>query len=98
MTQKHDRFYFRNLPLRAACVLSLAFAPHAVKNDEARLAAAEPENLPVILLTGFEPFGREKPPNPSWEGIKALDGRRWKDYRLCLQMLAGVVGLAARRA
>jgi pyrrolidone-carboxylate peptidase len=47
-------------------------------------AAAE---RPVILLTGFEPFGEKRPPNSSWEGIRQLDGQEWKGYRLvCKQM------------
>jgi len=37
---------------------------------------------PVILLTGFEPFGDDLPPNPSWEGIKQLDGSEWKGFQL----------------
>ena len=28
---------------------------------------AIPQRQPVILLTGFEPFGPARPPNPSWE-------------------------------
>jgi pyroglutamyl-peptidase len=68
-----------HLRLWIAFVLLLAGGQH--------LAAAEPEKVPVILLTGFEPFGREKPPNPSWEAIKALDGRRWKEYRLVCKRL-----------
>lgn len=41
----------------------------------------------VILLTGFEPFGDKRPPNPSWEGIKNLDGQSWHRYRLvCKEM------------
>ncbi|MDG3006157.1 nuclear transport factor 2 family protein [Paludisphaera mucosa] len=44
-------------------------------------------DLPTILLTGFEPFGKEKPPNPSWEGIKALDGREWNGFRLVARQL-----------
>jgi pyroglutamyl-peptidase len=43
--------------------------------------------LPVILLTGFEPFGEERPKNPSWEGIKLLDGQRWKVYQLVAKQL-----------
>ena len=42
---------------------------------------------PVILLTGFEPFGERKPPNPSWEGIAPLDGQPWKEYRLVCKQL-----------
>ncbi|WP_165251118.1 pyroglutamyl-peptidase I family protein [Paludisphaera soli] len=47
-------------------------------------AAADP---PVILLTGFEPFGKGKPPNSSWEGIKGLDGREWRGYKLVARQL-----------
>jgi len=43
------------------------------------LAAAE---KPVILLTGFEPFGEQRPPNPSWEGIAKLNDTEWQGYRL----------------
>jgi pyroglutamyl-peptidase len=43
--------------------------------------------LPVILLTGFQPFGEGRPPNSSWEGIKELDGREWNGYRLrCVEL------------
>jgi pyroglutamyl-peptidase len=52
-------------------------------------AAAE---RPVILLTGFEPFGKKRPPNASWEGIKQLDGREWKGYRLVCKQLPVVWG------
>lgn len=65
----------------------------------ARLAIAEtPDATPaasgaataggkVILLTGFQPFGPGKPANPSWEGIKKLDGRSWQGYHLaCREM------------
>lgn len=42
---------------------------------------------PVILLTGFEPFGAPGRQNPSWEGIAELDGQPWKGHRLvCKQM------------
>src|ERR1051325_1201190 len=42
---------------------------------------------PVILLTGFEPFGKDRPANPSWEGIKELDGQTWNGYRLVCKQL-----------
>ena len=51
------------------------------------LPAGEATAQGVILLTGFEPFGPKKSPNPSWEAIAALDGRSWKGYQLvCKQM------------
>ena len=56
--------------------------------------AAEPaandapkQDLPVILLTGYEPFGPGKPANPSWEGIKKLDGQLRNGYRLVAREL-----------
>jgi pyroglutamyl-peptidase len=42
---------------------------------------------PVILLTGFEPFGPGRPANPSWEGIKELDGRAWRGYTLAARQM-----------
>jgi pyroglutamyl-peptidase len=47
---------------------------------------------PVILLTGFEPFGKTKPPNPSWEGIKALNGKEWKGYQLVCKQIPVIWG------
>jgi len=46
-----------------------------------------PPQPAVILLTGFEPFGPERRPNSSWEGIRRLDGVVWREYRLvCREM------------
>ena len=50
----------------------------------------QPAKLPVILLTGFEPFGSDRSPNPSWESIKTLDGREWKGYKLVCKQMAVV--------
>ncbi|MFM7037636.1 MAG: nuclear transport factor 2 family protein [Planctomycetaceae bacterium] len=47
---------------------------------------------PVILLTGFEPFGEERPPNPSWEGIAKLNGTDWEGFRLAAVQLPVVWG------
>src|SRR5438874_1791077 len=44
------------------------------------------------LLTGFEPFSKEKPANPSWEGIKELDGRSWRRFQLVAKQLPCVWG------
>ncbi len=52
---------------------------------------------PVILLTGFEPFGARKSPNPSWEGIKGLDGRQWKGHRLVCKQMEVVWGAPLRQ-
>jgi len=48
--------------------------------------------LPVILLTGFEPFGPGRPANPSWESIKSLDGQTWRGYQLICKQLPCVWG------
>jgi pyroglutamyl-peptidase len=45
-------------------------------------ATAPASQQPVILLTGFEPFGENRPPNPSWEGIAELHQTTWEGYRL----------------
>jgi pyroglutamyl-peptidase len=55
-------------------------------------AARDTTKAPVILLTGFEPFGKKKLPNPSWEGIKRLDGQQWKGYRLVCKQVPVVWG------
>lgn len=57
-------------------------------------AAAEP---PVILLTGFEPFGPDRPANPSWEGIKDLDGREWRGCKIVARELPVVWGEPLKR-
>jgi pyroglutamyl-peptidase len=76
--------------IRAA---GLAAVVVAMTLASAVVAAAPPTNdLPVILLTGFEPFGKKKPPNPSWEAIKKLDGQEWKGYKLVARQLPVVWG------
>lgn len=64
----------------------VAFLLNASAADSASRA-----DRPVILLTGYEPFG-DKKPNPSWEAIKDLDGTDWKDYRLVARQLPVVWG------
>ena len=56
--------------------------------QEAQPASKE---LPVILLTGFEPFGG-RGANASWEGVKALDGVEWNGYRLAARQMQVVWG------
>jgi pyroglutamyl-peptidase len=55
--------------------------------EEPQSAHSETDKLPVILVTGFEPFGSGRPPNPSWEGVKRLDGQQWQGYRLVAKQL-----------
>lgn len=71
------------------CVICVGNPPSYAQQEAQSPAQGQHvrSNAPVILLTGFEPFGVGKPPNPSWEAIKALDGTTWKGYRLvCKQM------------
>jgi pyroglutamyl-peptidase len=81
--------------------VGLAFAAaHGGDSPQGGAPAAKAERrpdeakgkMPVILLTGFEPFGEKKPPNPSWEAIKTLDGQEWKGYRLVAKRLPVVWG------
>ncbi len=78
------------------CLVALASVPcgHAIGDQPAvpqALNAATPRR-PVILLTGFEPFGKRRLPNPSWEGIKSLDGQEWKGHQLVCKQLPVVWG------
>jgi pyroglutamyl-peptidase len=50
------------------------------------LRAACAEEKPVILLTGFEPFGGRKQ-NVSWEGARRLDGAEWRGHRIVAKEL-----------
>ena len=43
-------------------------------------------DLPVILLTGFDPFGGESI-NPSWEAVRRFDGRRLGGHRIVARQL-----------
>ncbi|WP_345294905.1 pyroglutamyl-peptidase I [Luteimonas vadosa] len=54
---------------------------------------------PIILLTGFEPFGGERC-NPSWEAASSLHGRRIAGHRVVACRLPVVFGesLTALRA
>jgi pyroglutamyl-peptidase len=85
------------IKLRSVCLLTvflsagiltpgLASAPSGPQAKETAVDDGAGER-PVILLTGFEPFGARRPPNPSWEGIAPLNDTQWKEYRLvCKQM------------
>jgi pyroglutamyl-peptidase len=59
------------------------------------IAVLSPEDAnerPVILLTGFEPFGESRPPNPSWEGIAELHEEDWSDFHIVAHQLPVVWG------
>lgn len=56
------------------------------------MAACADDSGPVILLTGFEPFGPNRPANPSWEGIRNLHETDWHEYRIIAQELPVVWG------
>jgi pyrrolidone-carboxylate peptidase len=47
---------------------------------------------PVILLTGYEPFGPGRPANVSWEAIKDLDGTEWRGFRIVARQARVVWG------
>jgi pyroglutamyl-peptidase len=77
----------------AACrpTLRAAYAAEDVAQDRGAAASAtapaDEKVAPVLLLTGFQPFGANRPPNPSWEGIKPLDGKLVHGYRIvCREM------------
>jgi pyroglutamyl-peptidase len=56
--------------------------------------------MPVVLLTGFEPFGGEAL-NPSWEAVRALQGARIGGHRIearCLPVVFGAALVRLRKA
>ncbi|MEY2726717.1 MAG: Pyrrolidone-carboxylate peptidase [Planctomycetota bacterium] len=73
--------------LKITLVMALALSRHTPGFADEAKALPKTDNptsnsKPVILLTGFEPFGEQRPPNPSWEGIAALHNTDWEGYRL----------------
>lgn len=83
--------------LSAFAILFLVLAVVSVdaassEADEPAKPTADGAALPVILLTGFEPFGPGRPANPSWEGIKSLDGQTWRGHRIVCKQLSCVWG------
>lgn len=48
---------------------------------------------PVVLLTGFAPFGGETV-NPSWQAVQQLQGRRIKGHRVVVRQLPVAFGKA----
>ncbi|MEY3174220.1 MAG: Pyrrolidone-carboxylate peptidase [Planctomycetota bacterium] len=86
----HSQNHRSSVPLLrlAALALTLLMGTRPLHSNEGPADAQKP----VILLTGFEPFGEEKPPNPSWEGIAKLDGTSWEGYQLFAVRLPVVWG------
>jgi pyroglutamyl-peptidase len=84
-------FFSRSLlaMVALAAIATMSLHAHAA---EAQAPGATDSNLPVILLTGYEPFGAERHPNPSWEGVKKLDGRIWRGHRLATRKIKVVWG------
>ena len=79
---------------------SLLFFVSSLLTDESR-AGSGPQTVsapapvvgtPVIVLTGFEPFGEKRPPNPSWEGIAKLHDTQWQGHRIVAIQLPVVWG------
>jgi pyroglutamyl-peptidase len=82
----------------------LAFSQGCAKaQDEQRPSSpgtptgATAARRPVILLTGFQPFGSNRPPNPSWEGIKRLHKTRWKEYDIVCKEMEVVWGVPQKQ-
>jgi pyroglutamyl-peptidase len=83
-----------------ASVLShraVADPPDSDRRPQKRVEAQKqpigsPTASPVILLTGFEPFGPGRPPNCSWDGISDFNGRSWNGYRIVAKQLPVVWG------
>lgn len=66
--------------------------PGTVFGQDEDASAKTARSRPVILLTGFEPFGPKKTANPSWEGIRSLDGTKWKEFDLVAKEMPVVWG------
>lgn len=80
-------FFFRHHAFQQG---SVSAEPRAEKRQPGPDRAGA--RKPVILLTGFEPFGKGRLPNPSWEGIKQLDGQDWKGHQLVCKQARVVWG------
>jgi pyroglutamyl-peptidase len=52
---------------------------------------ATAQSLPVVLLTGFDPFGGDAL-NPSWLAVQALHGRQVERHRIVAAQLPTVFG------
>jgi pyroglutamyl-peptidase len=80
------------LIIAALAFTGVAQSAEPAKQPAVAVEPTKPADLPVILLTGYEPFGPGKPANPSWEGIKKLDGQERNGYRLVARELPVVWG------
>ncbi len=85
-------------PLSRSGLLLLAMVFGCAANEFASLADNHiPVAKPAILLTGFEPFGKDRPANPSWEGIRDLNGTDWTTFRIAARELPVVWGEPLRQ-
>lgn len=99
-TAPATRFSSRALSLRSVwfivlvCVASNPWSNFATgqQGEAKKSPEAGGKKRPVILLTGFEPFGKQRPANPSWEGIKRLHGQEWQGYELVCKEVPVVWG------
>lgn len=73
-----------------------AGGPPAPASEPRREPAPAADRRPVILLTGFEPFGPGRPANPSWEGIAPLTDQPWRGFRLVSKQLPVLWGAPLR--
>lgn len=82
------------LGLLAAAGLGLTRTPGTAAPRDPAPAPAEKAmpTQPVILLTGYEPFGPDRPANVSWEAIKSLDNTGWRGFRLVARQARVVWG------
>jgi pyroglutamyl-peptidase len=76
--------------LLAGFVLAVSASSCESQSDPSP-ATSSADERPVILLTGFKPFGRRSE-NASWEGVKSLDGREFHGHRIVCRQLPVVWG------
>lgn len=108
---KHRKFFSRRLHWFAAAIVGvLLWGSHSIKAKDptAETSGEQAVQLdqtkkpgtkeqPTILLTGFEPFGQARSANPSWEGVRLLDGQNFHEYRLVSRKMEVVWGEPIRQ-
>jgi len=89
LVSRSSRRLGQTVPAGIAALMILLTLMIGAVISSAEVRASDP---PVILLTGFEPFGRKRPPNPSWEAIKTLNDTEWSGHRIVAVQLPVVWG------